>query len=280
MSIRLVLIFGVAIIMQQAGADAPSFTIMSFNIRYGTALDGENAWPERKEHVLETIRNYNPHILGTQECLDFQADYLEDNLEHMRRIGIGRENDASGEMTAIFYREDVLVPVESGNFWLSETPEIPGSVSWDSSMNRIATWVRFMHRASGRTVFYLNTHFDHRGKAARQKSAELLAARIAALPVSMPIIFTGDFNAKAEKSAPWETLIGAGMRDLWLTAAAQEGPATTWCGFKSPEPDKRIDWILARGPVNAQRCITGMDKYNGNYPSDHLPVIAEVTLEK
>lgn len=257
-----------------------SLAIMSCNVRYGTAMDGPNAWPHRKDILVETIRRCDPDIMGTQECLEMQAEYIAQQLPDYRWFGIGRDKDGSGEMTAIFYKKTVLSPLESGNFWLSETPEIPGSVSWDSSLTRITTWVKFHHRATGRFFYYFNTHFDHRGEEARAQSAQLLINRFAALDAKTPIILTGDFNAAGGSSRPWSILTEGGMQDAWLAAEKREGPNTTWSGFKAPEPssDNRIDWILTRGPVTVQYCETVTFSQDGRYPTDHYPVLARVTV--
>jgi endonuclease/exonuclease/phosphatase family metal-dependent hydrolase len=256
-----------------AVAEDVELTAMSFNVRYGTADDGDNSWPKRRDLLIETIKEQDPDVLGVQECLPFQADYIQENLRGYRWLGIGRELKGDGEMTAIFYRERALVPIESKHFWLSETPEAPGSKSWDSSLPRIASWARFHHPDSGRFVHVVNTHFDHRGEQARLESAKLIASIIGAL--EGPVILTGDFNAPAEASEPWQTLIDAGLYDSWVSAPDKIGPANTWSGFTGPTPDRdrRIDWILFKGPLDALKSENVMKNDNGRYPSDHLPVV-------
>jgi len=282
MSKRIVLMM-VALAAVSAGtAFAFELKVMSFNVRYGTARDGENSWPQRKELLVSTIERYDPDILGTQECLEMQAEYIAESLPAYRWVGIGREKNGRGEMTALFYKKENLIPVESGNFWLSETPEVPGSVSWDSSLTRITTWVRFYH-ARSRSFFYaFNTHFDHRGAEARAQSAALLAQRIADLDPALPAVLTGDFNATAEKARPWKTLTTQGLTDAWLSAAERQGPAITFGRFGPPEPDgnNRIDWVLYRGPVTVAHCETVVYNEGGRYPSDHFPVFARLTLSE
>ncbi|MBI1317672.1 MAG: endonuclease [Candidatus Hydrogenedens sp.] len=248
---------------------------MTFNVRYGTANDGENAWPKRRELLVETIKEQDPDVLGVQECLPFQAEYIQENLRGYRWLGIGREFNGDGEMTAVFYRERALVPIESGNFWLSEKPDQPGSKSWDSSLPRIATWARFHHPESGRFLYYVNTHFDHRGEEAREESAKLIAKRVA--DIAGPVIITGDFNAIAEDSAPWKALIDSGLYDSWVSAAKKTGPDNTWSGFTGPSPDRqrRIDWILFKGPLDCAEAEIITKNDNGRYPSDHLPVVSK-----
>jgi endonuclease/exonuclease/phosphatase family metal-dependent hydrolase len=171
--------------------------------------------------------------------------------------------------------------VDYGSFWLSKTPEEPGSKSWDSSLTRIATHVKFFHPASGKFVHYFNTHFDHKGEEARRESAALLGSRVAALTDGAPVIVTGDFNATGDTSAPWTTLTTTGaLTDAWTTTPERVGPVSTWCGFKAPDPaaTNRIDWILFSNGVQVKRCETVVRAVDGRYPSDHFPVVADLVL--
>ncbi|HNR29820.1 MAG TPA: endonuclease/exonuclease/phosphatase family protein, partial [Candidatus Hydrogenedentes bacterium] len=177
---------------------------------------------------------------------------------------------------AVLYKKDVLSPLETGNFWLSETPDQIASKSWDSSLPRITTWALFHHRPTSRQFHFFNTHFDHRGATAREQSAALIAQRIRGLRESAPVIVAGDFNTAAESSAPWKTLIESGLRDAWQTAANPAGPTGTFHGFRgaASEGDARIDWILYRGSFEVLSCETVTHNAEGRYPSDHYPVIA------
>lgn len=259
-------------------AETPEvLTVMSYNVRYGTADDGPDAWDLRRDLLVRTIAKHAPAILGTQECLDFQADYLVEHLPGYAWIGLGREADGGGEMTAVLYNKARLLPIESGHFWLSETPELPGSKSWDSSLPRIATWVKFFDRASARGFYYYNTHFDHRGEVARAESARMLLG-----PVKRhePAILTGDFNAAGGSTEPWKVLTEGGLIDLWDQAGEQRGVANTWNGFAAPVPTqaRRIDWILATPGVSALSCEIDAFCEGERFPSDHMPVIARIVL--
>ncbi len=157
----------------------PSVRIMSYNIRYDNPDDGINAWGKRKENVASLIRFYQADLIGLQEVLYKQLTYLEQQLAGYGRIGVGRDDGKQqGEFSPIFYAKEKLALLDQGTFWLSDTPDRP-SVGWDASMERIATWGQFRHEASGDTVFFFNTHFDHRGEQAREESARLLRSRIA-----------------------------------------------------------------------------------------------------
>jgi endonuclease/exonuclease/phosphatase family metal-dependent hydrolase len=262
-----------------AAASAPELTVMSYNIRYGTADDGDNAWPNRRDRLAEVIRDFAPDLLGVQECLDFQAAWLAGELRGYHWFGMGREEGGSGEMAPVFYRTEVLAPVSAGHFWLSETPDTPASKGWDASNVRIATWVRFLHRPSGAQFLLLNTHFDHRGERAREASAGLIIQRVRELSDGLPVIITGDFNTLAEKSMPWQALQREGFEDAWVVAEEREGATQTFTGFNMPMEgvDMRIDWILFRGPWHAARCEAFVDRTRGGaQPSDHLPIIARL----
>jgi endonuclease/exonuclease/phosphatase family metal-dependent hydrolase len=193
-------------------------------------------------------------------------------------IARGRDADAGGESAAIFYKTSELEPVESNFFWFSETPTVPGSKSWDANLTRIVTCVTFVHKATGAKVYYFNTHFDHIGVETRNKSAEILAARVAALPPDANVLITGDFNAIGGSSQPWETLTAAGLQDARVHALERKGPEASSCGFAAPIPDSnnRIDWIFTQGATRVDSCETIVNEKNGLFPSDHYPVMAKI----
>jgi len=257
---------------------AADVTAMTFNIRFGTASDGENAWEHRRDFLVDTIREAGPDLIGTQECLDFQADYIVEKLPEYGAVALGREADGGGEMTAVLYRKSAMVPIETAHYWLSETPGLPGSKSWDSSLPRIVTRVKFFHVAGGRPFVVYNTHFDHRGEIARQESARLLLQLMAT--ETLPVIVLGDFNALAPDSEPWRILAAGGLRDAWQIADMTTGPANTWNGFKQPKPDdeRRIDWIMVSEGVQVAHCTTIDQARDGRFPSDHFPVVARLSL--
>ncbi len=281
MFLRILVVLGLlATASARSLAEEVDLRVMSFNIRFGTANDGDNSWENRKEIVIDMIREQDPVVIGTQECLDFQADFLVEQLPQYRWFGVGREADGSGERMAVLYRADLISPIESGNFWLSETPEAPGSSSWDSACNRMATWARFHHHASGQPFYFINTHLDHRSEPARQGGSKVVLDFIKGLPNDVPLVLTGDFNSIAVSSIPYSILIDGGLADVWDTAAKRVGPAVTWGAFKAPEVDfdRRIDWIMTRGGIVADRCETVTYNRDGRYPSDHFPVVAHLKI--
>jgi endonuclease/exonuclease/phosphatase family metal-dependent hydrolase len=174
----------------------------------------------------------------------------------------------------VFYRKDRLKAIDSGNYWLSETPEEPGSIAWNMSLPRMVTWAEFEDVNNGRRFHYVNTHFAHRreDEDARTRSARLIAERLRKLPASSAIVMTGDFNTDAG-SEPYKVLTEI-LRDTWTAVANPTGPTGTFHGFSGKPRTARIDWILFRGPLKAVSIETLTDNENGRYPSDHFPVLA------
>ncbi|NLV45397.1 MAG: endonuclease/exonuclease/phosphatase family protein [Candidatus Hydrogenedentes bacterium] len=254
--------------------------VMSFNVRYGTALDGENAWAKRKDILINAIRNQSPDIIGVQECLVFQAEYIAGQLPEYRWMGVDRDVTGKGEMTAVFYKGEMLFPLESGHFWLSETPDVPASKSWDTSLTRMATWLLFYHPPTQTRFYFYNTHLDHRGEEARAQGVSVIANHVKARHGGYPVILTGDFNAYAQNSRPYEVAMQHGFTDAWTSAEKCVGPTVTFSSFSDPDPavDRRIDWILYQGTVRVSACETDIYSENGRYPSDHFPVVAVIHI--
>ena len=260
--------------------------IVSFNIRYGTAADGENHWDKRRDLVLETIQGLNPDLLGTQETLKFQRDFLAEKLGDYDCLGVGRDDAKdAGEMMALYFRRSRFEKQDGGHFWLCETPEKAGSKSWDSSLPRMVTWVKLRDKEqkSGLPILFLNTHFDHKGPVARLESAKLLRQKATELGSNCLVVVTGDFNAD-EGSPPYEALFADvdgkaspvvdSFRQLHPQKNADEG---TFSNFKPTNVSgPRIDWIAVSRDwqlVSAEIVRTARD---ARTPSDHFPVAAKV----
>lgn len=269
----------------QAEDASPPLKVMSFNIRFGSANDGQNNWDHRKEFLVETIKKFQPDLLGTQETMLFQKEYLDKHLEGYGSEGIGRiDGKKQGESMAVYYRKDRFELIDVGHFWLSETPEVVGSKSWDSSLQRMVTWIKLKDKkATGNPeLYFVNTHFDHRGQVARAESATLVRNRIAALG-SVPVILTGDFNA-AENSQPYKNLFGEtdGKKVILDTYRVKHPTQTeteaTFNGFKADViKGGRIDWIGATSQFKVVDAVINRVSRDGRVPSDHYPI--EVVLE-
>ena len=257
---------------------APALHVMTFNVRLGTADDGPNRWELRRDIMVRTIAEQRPDLFGTQELYKFQGDYLVEKLPQYRWFGLGRRGGDGDEHMGVFYRSDRLRVIDSGNYWLSDTPTQPGSISWGHPFPRMVTWALFEQIGSGRRFYYCNTHFPYRDEdeAARTKAAQEILSRLQALPAGLPIVLTGDFNSSPDR--PDHALLTGVLHDAWADADARSGPAATFHDFTGT-PDRRIDWILYRG-FHANRVQTVTTQLDGRYPSDHFPVAAELRWEQ
>ena len=270
-----------------AATDGTPLRVTTFNIRYGKAKDGENAWDKRRELFMRTLKNTDPDLLGMQEVLAFQLDEIQAALPDRTFVGVGRDDGKrGGEFSPVAFRTSRFEKLADGTFWLSETPEKVGSKGWDAALPRIATWVRLKDKQSGRTLLFVNTHFDHMGKQARAESAKLLRSRVDAMrDHNVPVIITGDFNA-GEDEPPYANLRGkegddARLVDSYRVSHPQRGPEDgTFNGFKGERGGKRIDWIMHTQDLKTQSCEIVHDSEGGHYPSDHFPVAAVLTIPK
>ncbi|MFJ6834236.1 endonuclease/exonuclease/phosphatase family protein [Streptomyces sp. NPDC091209] len=258
----------------------PHLDVMTYNLRYASTAE-PNSWAVRRPVMRELLLGESPHVIGTQEGLYRQLLDIESDLApHYEWIGTGREGGSRDESVAIFYDTRRLSPVEHDTFWLSDTPKVIGSNTWGAALPRIATWVRFRDLADGGREFrVLNTHLDHRSQYARTRAASLIAERAAAFDPSLPLLVTGDFNAPAHLNEAYDILLGAGLRDTWDTAASRTKLYATFHGYAPLTPDgERIDWILASPGVSVHRASIDTFSLYGQFPSDHLPVGASLTL--
>ena len=261
--------------------------VMSFNIRYGAANDGDNHWKHRSYLVAETIDMFDPDLLGTQEVLKFQAEFLKKKFPEYGFHGVGRQDGTeNGEYVPVMYRKERFQLVDSGHYWLSETPEIAGSKSWDSSLPRMVSWVEVSDRKNGGEKFvFINTHFDHRGETARLESARLIRKQAEELmKKNVPFIITGDFNT-TEDGQPYKELVtGTGgnnipivdsYRNTFLERSDLESTSSRWTGNRS---GSRIDWVLHSRDFTTLQSVINYTNEKGRYPSDHYPVQAIVRL--
>lgn len=285
---KLMIVAAIAIISAGCGTHSASkvslhapLRVMSFNVRTsGATNDGVNVWPNRKELCLSTIRTFAPDLLGTQEVMADQHAALA-TLPDMQMVGVPREDGISkGEWSALLFRSSRFELLGSGTFWLSETPEVIGSKSWDTALTRICTWAKLRERSTGREILCANTHFDHRGVLARENSAKLLTKRLPQLAQGLPIVLIGDFNSTDTTSA-YQTLTKAGdspavlvdsYREIHPQAAPDEA---TFHAFTGRTAGSRIDFILHTSQLQATDAqILRTPPTNGVFPSDHYPITA------
>jgi len=253
---------------------AQSVTVMTYNIRLDTEQDGENRWDLRKELVVGLLGERAPDVFGIQEGLPWQVRYIDESLPGYAYVGEGREGGDKGEYSALYFRQERLELLDSGTFWLSETPDAV-SVGWDAALPRICSWARFRDRSSSQTFIVANTHFDHIGAEARAKSAALLVARIGAINTGGdPVLLTGDFNAEPD-SVPVATIMTAFDDARQVASAVAPGQEGTRSGFGVAGPvTARIDYVFAsHGDWRVLEYAVLDDSRDGRYYSDHLPVV-------
>jgi endonuclease/exonuclease/phosphatase family metal-dependent hydrolase len=256
---------------------------MSFNIRYDEPQDKEQNWHHRKENVVRMLKFYDLDMIGLQEVLLSQLNYLKSNLDAYEVVGVGREDGKDkGEFVPIFYKKDRYAQINTGTFWLSETPN-KVSKGWDANLERIVTWAILLDKKSNREVIFFNTHFDHRGVEARIKSAELIKSKIVELAQGRPVVLTGDFNSVPESDAITtltNTSDGNSLVNSNELAKLTYGPNWTSGGFDSKPFDQRkiIDYIFLKDISVVNRYAVFTEKLNEICLSDHCPVFAQIEM--
>lgn len=255
-----------------------SMRVLSYNIRYHTSSDGPNAWPHRKATMLDSLQHTQASILCFQEALHHQYTYLKKGLTAYASYGVGRNNGKTkGEYVPVFYLKTQWKALDKGTFWLSEQPDLP-SKGWDATIPRIVSWVKLQHLRSGRQVFVFNTHFDHRGKEARLKSAALLVKKVMEIAGQAAYVVAGDFNLSPEH--PSYPVLTKAFNDTRNTASDIKGHVHTFGGFDAstlPTNPSRIDFIFTDKGTKALAydCPTWLASPL-RHLSDHHPVICEV----
>ncbi len=257
-------------------------SVMTYNIRLDLASDGENSWPNRKEKVADLIKFYEPDIFGIQEGLPHQVQFLNMVLSDYKAFGKGRDGGQNGEHSSIFYKSDKFELIASDTFWLSETPE-QVSKGWDAALNRICTYGLFKDKKTEQLFYVFNTHFDHIGKEARNKSAQLIYRKSTQLNTeNYPVIIMGDFNLTPE-SEPILFLSDQYVhtkRDSKL----RYNSGGTFNAFEFHKPigtDREIDHIfVSKKSVEIKKYAVLTDSHSCKYPSDHFPVLVELKFLK
>lgn len=261
-------------------AQTQTLVVGTFNIRYDNRGDSGNRWEQRRNPMADLIRFHDFDVLGTQEGLANQLADLEQALPTYARSGVGRDDGkAAGEHAAIFYKKALFQREQAGDFWLSETPEQP-SKGWDARCcNRLCSWVKLRHKASGQVFFFFNAHYDHEGVAARRESSRLILSRIQTLARDLPVILVGDLNGE-QGSECYQILTHSGfIADTHGLAAAPYANNGTFNGFGATVTRKAIiDHVFVSRHFAADRWGVLTDTYGGKYISDHFPVLVLVTL--
>ena len=275
------LLYTLIFVFSITGLCAQELGLMSYNIRLATESDGENAWSKRKEFLKNQVLFYAPDVMGIQEALPEQMQYLNDNLKDYKSLGVGREGENKGEFSALFYNAAKLDVLKSDTFWLSETPDTI-STGWDAALPRICTYALFQDKSSNEKFYVFNTHFDHVGVEARKKASELILAKMNELNTeNVDVFLTGDLNLEPD-SAPIAVLKSKLFDTYDIAPMGPFGPSGTYNGFNFDEPvTRRIDYIF-QGKSNTNLVLKHAvlsDSKNLRYASDHLPVFVLIKLQ-
>lgn len=284
----LILSFVIIILFALSTSFAKEIKIMTYNIKYDDPKDYNIGcgWNERKQNLAGLLLYHAPEIIGLQEPLLNQLLFLDSMLVKYSRVGVGRDDGKEkGEFAAIYYLKENFDLIKHGNFWLSQTPQIPGSIGWDAALTRIVTWAKLKFKRNGKEFYVFNTHFDHKGTKAREESAKLLISRIDELLKNeinshIPVIITGDFNC-LPASIPYSIITEKFFDTFELSKTGNYGPNGTGWGFLVCESkiDNRIDYIFVSKGIEVLNNAILTDSFNQRYPSDHLPVISTIKLE-
>lgn len=258
-------------------SQAKALEVASYNVRYGTAEDGDNHWRLRRAALLKQVGDMIPDVLGLQEALRFQIDEITAALPFLASFGVGRDDGvAAGEHSPILYRRDRLGLLRGGTFWLSDTPDVIASKTWGNQITRICTYALFQDRETGKRFWVFNAHLDHQSQPARERGVALILERVQADAKGEPVLILGDFNA-GEANPAVKSILAAGFRDTFRVAHPNAREVGTFTAFEAPGADK-IDYVFASPHWTVERAEIRSEKVDGRFPSDHFPVSARVRL--
>ncbi|MFD1096636.1 endonuclease/exonuclease/phosphatase family protein [Salegentibacter chungangensis] len=254
--------------------------MMTYNIKYANENDGKNSWSQRKDHITNQLKFYEPEILGMQEALLSQLEHFKANLPGYQFVGVGREDGKEkGEYSAIFFDSSRFEVLKADTFWLSETPS-QVSTGWDAALPRICTYAKFRERESGKEFWVFNTHFDHMGEKARQESAKLIWKKINEVNAGeLPVVLMGDLNLEPDTEAI--QFLSEKLNDSKsISENVVFGPEGTFNGYEFNQPvTRRIDYILVSDGIKVLKYGVLSDSKDQKYPSDHLPVLIKLNIQ-
>ena len=275
-----------AVSAQENDLSGIDIRVATCNVRYMHADDAGNGWEFRKERLADALNSIHADVIGTQEAYFEQKQFLKKRLKGYKVVGVGREDGKKkGEHSAIFFNKKRFRALECGNFWLSETPDVP-SLGWDAACIRIATWAFLEEKSTGKKFFFVNTHLDHVGVQARREGVSLLCRKAKEIGGDCPMVITGDFNIYKE-SDDIAFIKSMGLCHVYDIAEEKKLQPATWHGYQDMEEHVRsvrqevpqiIDYIF----INQGKCsyyeIMEPKGPDGGFLSDHCPVFADITL--
>ncbi|GBR46417.1 endonuclease/exonuclease/phosphatase family protein [Neokomagataea thailandica] len=262
---------------------ADDLKVMSFNVRYPNPEDGENIWDKRRDILVETIRHFSPDVMGTQEIFLQQAQDIVRDLPQYQWFGVDRFGGHSNEHMGIFYNTHRIKLTDHGVFWLSNTPDVPGSMGWGAALPRYVNWGVFetrevVARRPRMRFLFLDTHFANRDvedAPARAHSVQLILKTLPQLAHGLPIILVGDFNSAPTDEA--HRLMEKGLTDMWEHAARKVGPDGTFHDFTGT-PQVMLDYVMTQG-FRARWMKVDTFHRGVHYPSDHFPIEAILSAQ-
>lgn len=251
--------------------------VMSFNIRYINPGDqGERSWLARRDDVAQVIREDHADVVGLQEAFRPMLDDIAARVPGYSEVGVGREDGVSrGEHAAILFRTERFDVLDSGTFWLSDTPEVPGSATWKNVVTRICTWAKLEDKNTKKQFIFCNTHLDHESQESREKGVALILERMEAHGKELPIVLTGDFNVDEENPVV-KNLTESGFLDAWrkLHPDVPKEESGTFNQFTGVKNTGKIDYIFVKEDAEVLDSAILHNEKNGVFPSDHFPVRA------
>ncbi len=267
-------------------ANSQHLRVASYNIRYNMPSQAKEdsikgiGWPQRHPVVTAIIKFHDFDIVGTQECLNYQINDMQISLPGYAYVGVGRDDgNRAGEYNAIFYKKDRFKVLKQGTFWLSETPEKP-SMGWNATCcHRICTWVLFEDVLSTKQFYVFNTHFDYQKTLVRNESSNLILKKIEQITEQVPVILVGDFNG--DRDSEWYKKIAdsSRLKDAYQQAKFRYANNGSFNGFGTKNNSSRvIDHIFLTRQFQTHKWAILTDTYYGRYPSDHFPVMVEVSI--
>jgi endonuclease/exonuclease/phosphatase family metal-dependent hydrolase len=255
-------------------------SVLTYNIKWDNTNDTVNNWNDRKEAMVSLLKHYQPGIIGMQEVVHGQLNYLVANLPNFASVGVGREDGKEkGEYSPILYDTELLKSLESSTFWLSDTPD-KISVAWDAALERICTYALFEDLTTKKQFWVFNTHFDHIGVLAREKSAALIVSKIKELNTeNLPVVLMGDLNLKPDEN-PIQFLKKELVDGQSITQKTFYGPTGTFNGFEHDRKlTDRIDYIFVQNFAVESYIHIDDRMENNKHISDHLPVFAKLIIK-
>jgi endonuclease/exonuclease/phosphatase family metal-dependent hydrolase len=270
LSISLAAVFAAMMLLPVSCRKSDTLKVMSFNVRNSGAADGDNAWDIRKPASVAMLNALNPDIVGLQEALPDQQEYLESECPRFGAYGIGRNDGENGERMTVLYNREVLEFLDGGTWWLSETPDVP-STGWDAKYPRTATWVLMKDLRCNREFYLVNTHLDHVGVQARRNGLAMVMDKIHLMNPDIPMVLMGDF--KVEPGDPCLEDVEQKMQNA-RTVAKETDSTPSFNGY-NPEPVKIIDYIYFTGFKGADNFRVVTESYEGKpFISDHYPIVS------